>query len=154
MKTITTYILGQCLLLAAFGVGIARAADTVPTDIQQPGTQPQEINSLESPDKCDNCHTPSITDHWRGSMMANAGRDPIFWATLAVVEQDLDAAGDLRRSDRRHPALEDLELGARAPSGPRRARQGGAQRRRSPRDAERHAYRAGADRRRSKTDSA
>ena len=27
--------------------------------------------------------------------MANAGRDPIFWATLAVAEQDFDGAGDL-----------------------------------------------------------
>jgi hypothetical protein len=27
--------------------------------------------------------------------MANAGRDPIFWATLAIVEQDFDGAGDL-----------------------------------------------------------
>jgi PKD repeat protein len=30
-----------------------------------------------------------------GSMMANAGRDPIFWATLAIAEQDFDGAGDL-----------------------------------------------------------
>jgi hypothetical protein len=78
-----------------FITNIMYAADIVPTDIQQPGTQPQEINSLESPDKCDNCHTPSITDHWRGSMMANAGRDPIFWATVAIAEQDFDGAGDL-----------------------------------------------------------
>jgi hypothetical protein len=28
-------------------------------------------------------------------MMANAGRDPIFWATLAIAEQDFDGAGDL-----------------------------------------------------------
>jgi hypothetical protein len=28
-------------------------------------------------------------------MMANAGRDPIFWATLAVAEQDFDGSGDL-----------------------------------------------------------
>jgi hypothetical protein len=78
-----------------FVFGITYAADIVPNEIQQPGTQPQEINSLESPDKCDNCHTPSIEEHWRGSMMANAGRDPIFWATLAIAEQDFDGAGDL-----------------------------------------------------------
>ena len=74
---------------------ITHAADIVPGEIQLPGTQPQEINSLESPDKCDNCHTPSITDHWRGNMMANAGRDPIFWATVAIAEQDFDGVGDL-----------------------------------------------------------
>jgi len=28
-------------------------------------------------------------------MMANATRDPIFWATLAIAEQDFDGAGDL-----------------------------------------------------------
>ncbi len=80
--------------------GLLFAATVVPTDIEQPGTQPQEISNLESPDKCDNCHggynelvEPAFT--WRGSMMANAGRDPIFWATLAIVEQDFDGAGDL-----------------------------------------------------------
>ena len=79
---------------------IAIAAETVPTDIQQPGTQPQEISNLESPDKCDNCHGGYNTSvepahNWRGSMMANAGRDPIFWATLAIAEQDFDGSGDL-----------------------------------------------------------
>jgi hypothetical protein len=28
-------------------------------------------------------------------MMGNAGRDPIFWATLAIAEQDFDGSGDL-----------------------------------------------------------
>jgi hypothetical protein len=32
---------------------------------------------------------------WRGGAMGNAGRDPIFWATLAIAEQDFDGAGDL-----------------------------------------------------------
>jgi hypothetical protein len=87
-----------CVL--AFAVGIAFAAVIVPTEIQQPGTQPQEIGNLESPDKCDNCHggydlSVEPSHNWRGSMMANAGRDPIFWATLAVAEQDFDGAGDL-----------------------------------------------------------
>lgn len=80
--------------------GPAFAATTVPSTIDQPGTQPQEVSNLESPDKCDNCHGGYNTAtepafNWRGSMMANAGRDPIFWATLAVAEQDFDGAGDL-----------------------------------------------------------
>jgi hypothetical protein len=85
------------VLLAA---GPAWSALLVPTEIQQPGTQPGEVGNLESPDKCDNCHggynravEPAF--NWRGSMMANAGRDPIFWATLAIAEQDFDGAGDL-----------------------------------------------------------
>ena len=89
------------LLLALLSFGsISSAADVVPSTIDQPGTQPQEVSNLESPDKCDNCHGGYNTStepafNWRGSMMANAGRDPIFWATLAVAEQDFDGAGDL-----------------------------------------------------------
>ena len=49
MKTLCTALL---FILSS----IAVAAETVPTDIQQPGTQPQEVGNLESPDKCDNCH--------------------------------------------------------------------------------------------------
>ena len=76
------------------------AAEIVPTAIQQPGTQPNEIGTLESPDKCDNCHggynsAVEPAHNWRGSMMAHAGRDPIFWATLAIAEQDFDGSGDL-----------------------------------------------------------
>lgn len=87
-------------LLALIAVGTAIAALVVPTDIELPGTQPQEVGNLESPDKCDNCHGGYDTAvepafNWRGSMMANAGRDPIFWATLAIAEQDFDGAGDL-----------------------------------------------------------
>jgi hypothetical protein len=97
MKTIPISFITIISLLIA---GMAGAATIVPTDIQQPGTQPGEISNLESPDKCDNCHGGYNTSvepayNWRGSMMANAGRDPIFWSTLAVVEQDFDGAGDL-----------------------------------------------------------
>jgi hypothetical protein len=90
------------VMLLIFMVGIQQvgAALVVPNEIQQPGTQPNEVNNLESPDKCDNCHggynqavEPAF--NWRGSMMANAGRDPIFWATLSIAEQDFDGAGDL-----------------------------------------------------------
>jgi len=81
-------------------VGVGFAALIVPTEIQQPGTQPNEVRNLESPDKCDNCHggyntTTEPAYNWRGSMMAQATRDPIFWATLAVAQQDFDGAGDL-----------------------------------------------------------
>jgi cytochrome c553 len=75
------------------------AADLVPSDIKQPGTQSQEIRKLSSVDKCANCHskydtTVEATHNWRGSMMANAGRDPLFWAALAIAEQDFDGSGD------------------------------------------------------------
>jgi len=91
------------LSFAVFGIALCTAAWgalVVPNEIQQPGTQPGQAGKLETPDKCDNCHggynkavEPAF--NWRGSMMANAGRDPIFWATLAIAEQDFDGAGDL-----------------------------------------------------------
>lgn len=88
------------LLAFALALAVGYAADVVPTEIQVPGTQPREVTNLESPDRCDNCHggynaTVEPAYNWRGSLMANAGRDPIFWATLAVAEQDFDGSGDL-----------------------------------------------------------
>ncbi len=89
----------------------ALASPTVPTDIEQPGTQPGEVSGFTSPDNCDNCHggltqpvNPGTEPErepafgWRGGMMANATRDPLFWATLAVAEQDFlpDADPDRR----------------------------------------------------------
>lgn len=94
---LTLAALGAATALAAAAV---HAATVIPNEVQQPGTQPQQVGNLESPDKCDNCHggynsavEPAF--NWRGSMMAQAGRDPIFWATLAIAEQDFDGAGDL-----------------------------------------------------------
>ncbi len=90
------------LLLAAS----AHAADTVPTDIQMPGTQPGEVAGFEAPNKCANCHAgyndantigepqDEPVTGWRGGAMGNAGRDAIFWATVAVSEQDFDGSGD------------------------------------------------------------
>lgn len=82
------------LVLAAF------QAPTVPTDVQLPGTQPLEVSALETPDKCDNCHggynaAVEPAHNWRGSPMAHASRDPLFWATVAIAEQDFDGVGDL-----------------------------------------------------------
>lgn len=71
----------------------------VPTDVEQPGTQPLEVTNIEHPNLCDICHggfDPAVepSHGWRGSMMSHAGRDPIFWATVAVAEQDFEGAGN------------------------------------------------------------
>jgi hypothetical protein len=88
------------LLLVIFGIRQASAALIVPNEIQMPGSQPGEVSNLETPDKCDNCHggynrSVEPAFNWRGSMMANAGRDPIFWATMAIAEQTFEGSGDL-----------------------------------------------------------
>ncbi len=49
-------ILGSTVLSVCLPVVAAMAADVVPNEVQQPGTQPREVGNLESPDKCDNCH--------------------------------------------------------------------------------------------------
>lgn len=72
----------------------------VPTDVQLPGTQPTEVSPLPSVSNCDNCHggyDPAVEPAylWRSSAMAHAGRDPVFWASLAIAEQDFAGAGDL-----------------------------------------------------------
>ena len=90
-------------LLSTLFITTAHAADIVPNEIQMPGTQPNEVGNFESPDKCDNCHSgyndldpgAEPATGWRGGAMGNAGRDPVFWATLAIAEQDFDGVGDL-----------------------------------------------------------
>ena len=92
--------LSCALLLALFGVQLS-AADAVPTDIEQPGTQPGELtDNLVAVDDCTACHANYDAAvepwyNWQGGMMAHAGRDPLFWATMAVAEQDFDGSGDL-----------------------------------------------------------
>jgi len=96
-------IVYRLLFLLLLFSGTLRAADIVPNEIRLPGTQPNEVGNFESPDKCDNCHAgynnldpgAEPATGWRGAAMGNAGRDPVFWATLAVAEQDFDGAGDL-----------------------------------------------------------
>jgi hypothetical protein len=48
---------------------------------------------------CLSCHGGYQADvepgAWKGTMMSNAGRDPLFYACLAVAEQDAPASGDL-----------------------------------------------------------
>ncbi|UCF67686.1 MAG: hypothetical protein JSV80_18340 [Acidobacteriota bacterium] len=95
-------MMGAALWLAASCV--VGAAEVVPNEIMMPGTQPEDNVNFESPDRCDNCHggydearvySNEPAYGWRGSAMGNAGRDPIFWATLAIAEQDFDGVGDL-----------------------------------------------------------
>ena len=97
MNRITVFF---CFLLPLFIAPDINSAVDVPPVVQQPGTQPLEIGNLESPNKCDNCHggynsSVEPAHNWQGSMMSHAGRDPIFWATVAIAEQDFDGAGDL-----------------------------------------------------------
>jgi hypothetical protein len=67
-----------------------------------PGTQPGEIVNWPLLDSglCGLCHGQySIEDYepretWAGSMMANAARDPLFWAGVDIANQDLPGIGE------------------------------------------------------------
>ncbi|MFK7743184.1 MAG: hypothetical protein AB8H80_22910 [Planctomycetota bacterium] len=70
-----------------------------PTDVQMPGTQPGEAAVLGPVGSCEICHghydpVAEPFENWKGSMMAQAGRDPVFWAALAVAEGDIPGSGD------------------------------------------------------------
>jgi hypothetical protein len=61
--------------------------------VRMPGTQPGDGVALEGPNRCLNCHAGFDSDvepgfMWKGSMMGQAARDPIFWATMTVAMQD------------------------------------------------------------------
>jgi hypothetical protein len=60
--------------------------------VRMPGTQPGQI-TLEGPGRCLNCHADynhSVEPgfNWKGSMMAQASRDFIFWTCQTVAAQD------------------------------------------------------------------
>ena len=71
-------------------------------DFTPNGTQPGLAWSLEDPESCASCHhgyTPGQQSYfphnsWSGSMMANAMRDPLFWAALDVANKDVPGVGD------------------------------------------------------------
>ncbi len=56
-----------------------------------PGSQPDPANDFLAPGNC-GCHEInqpySIYNSWKGSMMAQAGRDPLWLASVVVAEQD------------------------------------------------------------------
>lgn len=69
------------------------------SDIQQPGTQPLQATLLGGVSSCDGCHgyydqAVEPAENWQGSMMAHAGRDPLFWAALAIADSDYPGSGD------------------------------------------------------------
>lgn len=114
----------RLLWTAACTAWLATGATAAPPpEVQLPGSQPPETRPVgqdplleilvhdtqpNSPGyrDCSQCHTSgedpapedranSILNSWSGGMMAHASRDPVTWAQLAIVEQDVAGAGDL-----------------------------------------------------------
>jgi hypothetical protein len=80
--------------------GTTGGAPTTLRDMDMPGTQPFALILEDSDVNCVTCHGNYSTavepwSNWKGSMMAQAMRDPLFLACLAVAEQDAPSVGDL-----------------------------------------------------------
>ena len=93
----------RTLLHFMFLLGIALfSVSAHALDLTPHGTQPGLLWALEEPDACSSCHRGfNTTDStfmphstWGGSMMANALRDPLFWAAVDVANKDYPGAGD------------------------------------------------------------
>ena len=76
-------------------IGLALCAVSVRAELYLPGTQPNE-NGIElgRVAQCVLCHSGTTNGQadpyfsWSGGMMAQAARDPVFRAALAIANQD------------------------------------------------------------------
>jgi len=100
MSKIKKLILPYSLFFMAMAGIVWAGVPSNLADFFLPGSQPGQSGQLETPDKCDNCHggynlavEPAF--NWRGSMMAQAARDPLFFACMAIANQDAPESGDL-----------------------------------------------------------
>jgi hypothetical protein len=83
--------------------GATLSMGSLPTTIRDfffGGTQPLTlVDLIESVHACSGCHggfnlTTEPYRPWAASMMGQAARDPVFFAALAIANQDADFAGD------------------------------------------------------------
>ncbi len=94
----TLIFLSSFLIVA--GIGFSDPVPTTINDFFFPGSQDNQSGNLEHPSKCDNCHGgyDTIVEpayNWRGSMMSQAARDPLYFASVAIANQDAPGSGDL-----------------------------------------------------------
>lgn len=97
----STLVVG--LVLAAATVASAGTPlSTTANDFLLPGTQPGTLTDpIATPTNCTGCHSnygaPQIEPYntWQGSMLAQAGRDPITYAAMSIANQDVPFSGEL-----------------------------------------------------------
>ena len=116
MKKVLGWIGWVVCATALAGTNAARAADHwldvsqrlapagTAIDFTPHGSQPGLNYALFSSDNCGGCHglsqdiatSPTFRPHptWAGSMMANATRDPLFFAALDIANHDVPGVGD------------------------------------------------------------
>ncbi|HMQ14764.1 MAG TPA: hypothetical protein PKC49_02210 [Phycisphaerae bacterium] len=86
--------------LGAISVALSALIPTTPNDFFMPGTQPETLGDfIFESTNCNICHgyyneAHAPWDRWANTLMAQAARDPVFWACLAIANQDLEGAGE------------------------------------------------------------
>jgi len=96
----TLWVGGIVVGVLSVAAAIAGLQSTV-NDFRAPGSQPLTLQTqLVSAVNCANCHAYYGEEHnepfsmWSTSMMAQSARDPIFYACLAIANQDAAFAGE------------------------------------------------------------
>ncbi len=93
-------IVAACFVAAATGAAVGIIFPMTLADFHLRGTQMGELNpsTLQASTNCRACHgnfdqanEPSFT--WQGSLMGQAGRDPLFFAQMTLANQDVSNAG-------------------------------------------------------------
>jgi hypothetical protein len=94
MKRVLISLLACAVILSLIVLAMAWPTLPVADDplVRMPGTQPNQV-ALEAPTRCLNCHggyDPAVEPgfNWKGSMMAQAARDFLYWSCLTVAAQD------------------------------------------------------------------
>ncbi|HEY3245820.1 MAG TPA: hypothetical protein VGM03_20940, partial [Phycisphaerae bacterium] len=107
LRPVLRHICGCVATVSVAAAGLpARAqspGDLTVTDFFLPGTQPGELyETILAPSAgCAFCHgvfednSTKIWKEWQGSLMAQSARDPLFYACLAIANQDVAHSGDL-----------------------------------------------------------
>ncbi|MBK8266963.1 MAG: dockerin type I repeat-containing protein [Planctomycetes bacterium] len=94
------FALALCLISCPAYAGPGSGPTPLPTNVTNyyiRGTQPNTmVDYIAHPDECGSCHggAPNVGTDWDGSLMAQAARDPLFWAALDIAEHDAPGIGD------------------------------------------------------------
>ncbi|HWL94289.1 MAG TPA: hypothetical protein VNT79_12220 [Phycisphaerae bacterium] len=98
------FLCGILPLVHALTLRAGEPVIPLPTNLQNfylRGTQPGDLEPfneiIPADEQCSGCHSGDapIYDEWRGNLMAQSARDPVFYACLDIAEKDAPGSGDV-----------------------------------------------------------
>ena len=100
LHRILRQLLAALLLASQLPIAFADPVPATLRDFHLSGTQVGDAHAdaFQTPQQCAACHSETGTSadpyaSWKGSLMANGGRDPLFFAQLATANQDVANVG-------------------------------------------------------------